>query len=80
MMNIVNASMGYSGFQLKMEHSLQLLPPLVADSPTKTWTKHAILALKELELDLLKLTTTYNQPKLHRLFTPTLSIHDSLPF
>ena len=56
MMNIVNASMGYSGFQLKMGHSLQLLPPLVADSfpQADLDTKHAILALKELELDLLK--------------------------
>lgn len=29
MMNTVNASTGYSGFQLRMEWSLRILPPLV---------------------------------------------------
>lgn len=54
MMNTVNASTGFSGFQLKMGRSPRLVPPVLVedfvDAPLEK--KQAMLILKQLELDL----------------------------
>jgi hypothetical protein len=56
MMKTVNASTGFGSFHLKMGQSPHLIPPIVTKpfSATNLDTKHAILMLKELELDVLK--------------------------
>ena len=56
LMNTVNVSTGFSGFQLKMGRSPRVLPPLVDEtvSLAPVDVQQARLVLKELELDVLK--------------------------
>ncbi|KIL63340.1 hypothetical protein M378DRAFT_57683, partial [Amanita muscaria Koide BX008] len=54
-MNTVNASTGFSGFQLKMGRSPRLVPAVTlasfSDAPVDV--KQAVVMLKQLELDVL---------------------------
>ena len=50
MLNTVNASTGFSGFQLKMGQSLRLLPPILKSLPTEiAGTKEAVNAVDVIE-------------------------------
>ncbi|KAG1785105.1 uncharacterized protein HD556DRAFT_1215873, partial [Suillus plorans] len=54
-MNTVNASSGYSPFQLHLGRVPRMLPPLIDCSPTKEEPEdvHALSLLKRLEMDVM---------------------------
>ncbi|KIL54422.1 hypothetical protein M378DRAFT_55597, partial [Amanita muscaria Koide BX008] len=81
-MNTVNASTGFSGFQLKMGRSPRLVPPLVqaefADAPLDK--KQAMLVLQQLELDLLRAKDSLLTAKTHQAFAANATRNDSPVF
>ena len=88
MMNTINASTGFSGFHLKMGHSPRLIPPIITEpfSAANIDTKEALLMLKELEINVLKVQDNLLAAKVaqataansHHVFCPTFHIGDCI--